>query len=88
MTTSKHLMTNVSSRTGLDTNRRHWGASTVTDDQPSTATSPIDDTLLRILVCPVDRAALRVDESFLVCTLCDRRYPVEDGIPNMLIDLP
>lgn len=51
-------------------------------------TESIDDELLRILVCPIDHAPLRRDAASLVCTRCDRRYPVEDGIPNMLVDLP
>lgn len=42
--------------------------------------------LLNLLVCPVDKAVLREEASILVCTECDRRYPVEDGIPNMLVD--
>ena len=62
-------------------------ATPMTDDRGD-ARAPIDDDLLRILVCPVDRAELRAGDGFLVCTRCDRRYPVEDGIPNMLVDLP
>jgi uncharacterized protein YbaR (Trm112 family) len=42
--------------------------------------------LLALLVCPVDKAVLREEVSVLVCTECDRRYPVDDGIPNMLVD--
>lgn len=42
--------------------------------------------LLAILVCPVDHAPLRIDGDVLACTRCDRRYPVVDGIPNMLVD--
>jgi len=48
----------------------------------------IDDTLARILVCPVDKAGLTQDEAAarLVCSECGRRYPVRDGIPIMLVD--
>jgi hypothetical protein len=42
--------------------------------------------LLAILVCPVDKAALRLEATSLVCTLCSRVFPIEDGIPNMLVD--
>ena len=42
--------------------------------------------LLAILVCPVDKGALRDEPSVLVCTVCGRRYPIEDGIPNMLVE--
>jgi len=50
--------------------------------------SLIDETLARLLVCPVDKADLieDVDEQRLVCTDCGRRYPVKDGIPIMLPD--
>ncbi len=46
----------------------------------------ISPRLLELLVCPVDKQPVRVDGASLVCTVCDRVYPVEDGIPNMLID--
>jgi len=50
--------------------------------------SLIDETLARLLVCPVDKSDLieDVDDQRLVCTDCGRRYPVEDGIPIMLPD--
>lgn len=50
--------------------------------------SLIDESLAEVLVCPVDKADLTEDEtaSRLVCTECDRRYPVKDGIPDMLVD--
>lgn len=46
----------------------------------------IDPWLLGILRCPVCREPVTedVEESVLVCTGCGERYPVEDGIPNML----
>ncbi len=42
--------------------------------------------LLAILVCPVDKRDLRLEGPVLVCTACNRRYPIEDGIPNMLVE--
>ncbi len=47
----------------------------------------ISEELIRLLVCPIDHAALRVEGSDLVCTQCERRYPVEEGIPNMLVEV-
>ncbi|MFC7045831.1 methytransferase partner Trm112 [Halobacteriaceae archaeon GCM10025711] len=50
--------------------------------------------LLDIVCCPLDKhdLELEVDESegeevltgTLVCTECGERYPIEDGIPNLL----
>ncbi len=52
-----------------------------------TATKPvISPDLLAILVCPVDKQEVRLEGTHLVCTICGRRYPIEDGIPNMLVD--
>lgn len=50
--------------------------------------SLIHPDLAAVLVCPVDKAALTedVEGSQLVCTNCDRHYPVRDGMPIMLID--
>lgn len=44
--------------------------------------------LLDILVCPKCKGELehRLDPEALVCHACRLRYPVEDGIPIMLID--
>ena len=46
----------------------------------------INPELLALLVCPVDKAELRLDGTSLVCTNCGRVYPIEDGIPNMLVE--
>ncbi len=49
--------------------------------------------LMDILVCPVcksdlelkvTREAQEIEEGELVCTKCSNRYPIEDGIPNLL----
>lgn len=46
----------------------------------------ISQTLLDLLVCPLDKAPLELVASSLVCTVCRREYPIEGGIPNMLVD--
>ena len=52
----------------------------------------IDPELLRILVCPQCKGELTVrtgpdgGEAFLDCESCRVAYPVEDGIPVMLIE--
>ena len=44
--------------------------------------------LLKILVCPEDRAAVRLvpGGQGLKCERCHRVYPIRDGIPVMLIE--
>lgn len=49
-------------------------------------TQVISPDLLEILVCPVDKADLRLEGQRLICTVCGRVYPIEDGIPIMLVD--
>jgi uncharacterized protein YbaR (Trm112 family) len=62
----------------------------MTGDQ-STTTGPLglDPMLLSILACPdTHHSPLTVDEeaSELLCTTCDRAFPVRDGIPVLLLD--
>ena len=57
----------------------------------STATGPLglDPQLLAILACPdTHHSPLTVDEEAgeLLCTTCDRAFPVRDGIPVLLLD--
>jgi uncharacterized protein YbaR (Trm112 family) len=48
---------------------------------------PLDPELLELLACPSDdHAALREESDTLVCTFCASRFPVEDGIPVLLMD--
>ena len=49
----------------------------------------LDPMLLSILACPdTHHSPLTVDEaaSELLCTTCDRAFPVRDGIPVLLLD--
>jgi uncharacterized protein YbaR (Trm112 family) len=52
----------------------------------SQASTPISPELFAILVCPIDKQAVRAEGDELVCTSCGRRYKIENGIPNMLVD--
>jgi uncharacterized protein YbaR (Trm112 family) len=52
---------------------------------------PIDEQLLAMLACPSDdHAPLRLDvhegAERLICTVCLSSFPVEDGIPVLLLD--
>lgn len=52
------------------------------------------ESLLDILCCPLDKHELTLEEDsredgevvsgVLVCGECGERYPIEDGIPNLL----
>lgn len=52
------------------------------------------ESLLEILCCPLDKHDLELEDAeydggevvdgVLVCTECGERYPIEDGIPNLL----
>jgi uncharacterized protein YbaR (Trm112 family) len=52
---------------------------------------PLDAGLLDLLACPSeDHAPLREEThrgaEVLVCSFCASRYPIEDGIPVLLLD--
>jgi uncharacterized protein YbaR (Trm112 family) len=57
-----------------------------------TSTSRADESsivsaeLLDLLVCPVDKQPVEAKGDELVCTSCGRTYPVEQGVPNMIVD--
>ena len=47
-----------------------------------------DPELLEVLACPKCNGELRLaeDGSGLICETCRLKYPIEEGIPIMLID--
>lgn len=52
-------------------------------------TSPIKPELLEILACPCPQhAAVEVakDQSQIICTKCETKFPIKEGIPVMLLD--
>jgi uncharacterized protein len=60
-----------------------------TSGPPGSGPLGLDPLLLEILACPdTHHSPLTVDEaaSELVCTTCDRAFPVRDGIPVLLLD--
>jgi uncharacterized protein YbaR (Trm112 family) len=48
----------------------------------------MDKRLLSILVCPLCKGSLRLDEQQheLICRIDKLAYPIRDGIPVMLVD--
>jgi uncharacterized protein YbaR (Trm112 family) len=60
-----------------------------TANETSSGPLGLDPELLAILACPdTHHSPLTVDEaaSELLCTTCDRAFPVRDGIPVLLLD--
>lgn len=54
-----------------------------------TPTQELDADLLAILACPAEHhAPLELDAAAaeLLCTECDRAFPIRDGIPVLLLD--
>lgn len=45
----------------------------------------ISQELLNILICPACGAALLDRDGRLECTDCRKKYPVQDGIPDLLV---
>ena len=46
----------------------------------------IDAKLLEILACPACKGSVELKGERIVCVQCGRRYPIQDGIPVMLVD--
>ena len=46
----------------------------------------IDQELLNILACPICKKEVKLENNFLTCTPCRKRYPIKDGIPIMLVE--
>lgn len=46
----------------------------------------IDAKLLEILACPACKGNVEHKDDRIVCVQCGRRYPIQDGIPVMLVD--
>jgi uncharacterized protein YbaR (Trm112 family) len=46
----------------------------------------VNPEVLALLVCPVDKGKLDLKGNELLCTECGRKYPIENGIPNMLVE--
>lgn len=46
----------------------------------------LEPDFLNRLACPVCKSPLRLEADRLICRQCERRYPVRDGIPVLLVD--
>jgi hypothetical protein len=50
------------------------------------AANLVDPELLRILRCPLTRSSLRQEGDWLIAEVGGLRYPVQDGLPVMLME--
>ena len=46
----------------------------------------MDKELLEILARPAWKAEVQLKDEKIVCVKCQRKYPIKDGIPIMLIE--
>ncbi len=46
----------------------------------------IDKNLLALLACPACQGDVELKENKVVCTQCERNFPIVDGIPILLAD--
>ena len=46
----------------------------------------IDEKLLALLACPACQGDVELKDNKIVCTRCQRIYPIVDGIPVLLVD--
>ena len=46
----------------------------------------IDEELLKILACPACKSGIKLENDKIRCTGCNRKYPIKDGIPVMLVE--
>jgi hypothetical protein len=46
----------------------------------------IDKELLDILACPACKGDVEQKGDKIVCKKCQKKYPIKDGIPIMLVD--
>jgi len=44
----------------------------------------IDKQLLNVLACPICKAKIALNNGYLVCHKCSKKYPIKNGIPIML----
>lgn len=66
----------------------------MSDHKAENSQQVVSEELIKILVCPISKrkVALSDDQTKLVClercgdTSCPREYPIENGIPKMLVE--
>jgi hypothetical protein len=45
-----------------------------------------DSSVVAQLACPACHGSLRLEDLRLICSACNRRYPIVDGIPALIVE--
>ncbi len=56
------------------------------ESEPPKLGGEVSAELLEILACPLDKKPVSREGNYIVCSECQRHYPIRDGIPVMLVD--
>lgn len=46
----------------------------------------LDKDLLNILVCPLCKADVQEKDGKVLCSKCNKKYPIKNGVPIMLAE--
>jgi uncharacterized protein YbaR (Trm112 family) len=46
----------------------------------------IDQELLSLLACPACKGDVELKDNKIVCKECQRKYPIRDGIPILIVE--
>jgi uncharacterized protein YbaR (Trm112 family) len=68
------------------TDRQHLARQTRDSQVAANTPAALGAWVVQLLACPLDRGAVKLDGSELVCEQCAVRYPVLAGIPRMVPD--
>jgi uncharacterized protein YbaR (Trm112 family) len=69
-----------------DTWQSESASSVAAPSEPPKLGGDVSPELLEILACPLDKQPVTRQGNYLVCSECQRHYPIRDGIPVMLVD--
>jgi len=45
----------------------------------------MDEKLIKALACPACKGDVKVEEKEVICLKCNKRYPIENGVPVLLV---
>ncbi|MDD5417110.1 MAG: Trm112 family protein [Candidatus Aenigmarchaeota archaeon] len=45
---------------------------------------PLSEEILNLISCPKCNGKMKEKENFVICKECKTKFPIEDGVPNLL----